>query len=100
MPPFWIDRLPKVMPWSGVSSVSPWMTLTRASGTDNSSAAICVIAVRSPVPRSTLPEKTVTLPLASMATKPSTWSSATVLTRGAAAAAPFVAASPEAGASA
>ena len=56
MPPFWIDRLPNVTPWSGVSSVSPWIMVTRSSGTDSSSAAICVIAVRMPVPSSTLPE--------------------------------------------
>src|SRR5258708_2852777 len=73
-----MERLPKVTPWSGVSAVSPWTTFTRASGTDNSSAAIWVSAVRTPVPRSTLPEKTVTLPAPSMARNPSTWSSATV----------------------
>jgi len=56
IPPTWIDRLAKVMPWSGVSKVSPWITVTRASGTESSSAAICVNAVRTPVPRSTLPE--------------------------------------------
>jgi len=56
MPPFWIERLPNVMPWSGVSSVSPWITSTRAIGTESSSAAICASAVRKPVPRSTLPE--------------------------------------------
>ena len=72
MPPAWIDRLPQVIPWSGVSSVSPSITRTRSIGTDNSSAAICASAVRTPVPRSTLPEYTVTKPLASMARKPST----------------------------
>src|SRR5437764_8155421 len=55
------------------------MTVTRSSGTDNSSAAICAIAVWIPVPRSTLPEKTVTLPFESIARNPSTWSPATVL---------------------
>jgi len=47
-------------------------------GTPSSSAAICVSAVSVPVPRSTLPEYTVTTPLLSMATKPSTRSEATV----------------------
>src|ERR1700686_3242318 len=55
------------------------MTVTLASGTDNSAAAICAISVRTPVPRSTLPEKTEMLPRASTERKPSTWSSATVL---------------------
>jgi hypothetical protein len=48
------------------------MIVTLVIGTDNSSAAICAIAVWIPVPRSTLPEYTVTWPLASMARKPST----------------------------
>src|SRR5437764_3253765 len=64
------------------------MTVTRSSGTDNSSAAICAMAVWMPVPRSTFPENTVTLPLESIARKPSTWSAATVLSGIAGAAAP------------
>ena len=30
MPPIWIDRLPQVVPWSGVSAVSPWMSVDHA----------------------------------------------------------------------
>ncbi len=56
MPPICTDRLPKVGPWSGVSRVSPCTTSTLDIGTESSSAAICAIAVRTPVPRSTLPE--------------------------------------------
>ena len=30
MPPIWMERLPQVVPWSGVSAVSPWMSLIMA----------------------------------------------------------------------
>jgi len=34
-PPFWIERLPYVGPWSGVSAVSPSMMLTEGNGTSS-----------------------------------------------------------------
>jgi hypothetical protein len=46
--------------WSGVVAVSPITISTRSKGTSSSSAAICASAVRVPVPRSTLPQYTVT----------------------------------------
>ena len=51
----------------GVNAVSPSTRAMRASGTPSSSATICRIAARAPVPRSTLPAKTVTLPLGEIA---------------------------------
>ncbi len=50
-------------------------------GTSSSSATIWRIAARPPVPRSTLPVKTVTVLSAWIARKASTWSGATVLPR-------------------
>ena len=47
----WFD-----LPGSGVSAVSPCTIVTLVRGTSSSSAAIWVSAVRTPVPRSTLPE--------------------------------------------
>src|SRR5580765_1871046 len=65
-------RLAQVLPWSGVSKVSPCTNSMRFIGTSSSSATIWRRAVVMPVPRSTLPEKTVTLPVLSMARKEST----------------------------
>ena len=46
MPPSWIVRLPQVVPWSGVSKVSPWINSMRSIGTSSSSATIWRSAVR------------------------------------------------------
>jgi hypothetical protein len=56
MPPSWMVRLPQVVPWSGVVSVSPVIRSTLDNGTSSSSATIWRSAVVIPVPRSTLPE--------------------------------------------
>ena len=53
----------------------------RSMATSSSSATICRIAARPPVPRSTFPVKTVTVLSAWIARKASTWSGATVLPR-------------------
>src|SRR5579885_305249 len=73
--------LPAVGPWSGVSAVSPSMSAMRSTGMSSSSATICRMAMRNPVPRSTLPLYTVTLPSGCTARKPSTWPASTVLPR-------------------
>ena len=74
--------LPPVPPWSGQTAVSPSISsVIRSMGTSSSSATICRIAARPPVPRSTLPVKTVTVLSACIARKASTWSGATVLPR-------------------
>ncbi len=46
----------QVLPWSGVSKVSPCTNSMRFNGTSSSSATIWRRAVVMPVPRSTLPE--------------------------------------------
>ena len=56
MPPAWMVRLPQVVPWSGVSAVSPSTTVTRVERHVELVGDICASAVRTPVPRSTLPE--------------------------------------------
>src|SRR6516162_9217274 len=48
VPPYSIDWLPEVWPWSGVCAVSPEIILTRASGRSSSSAAICASVVEIP----------------------------------------------------
>src|SRR5262249_53780939 len=53
----------------------------RSTATSSSSATICRIAARPPVPRSTFPVNTVTVLSAWIARKGSTWSGATVLPR-------------------
>ena len=52
-------RLAAVSHWSGVVAVSPITISMRSNATSSSSAAICISAVRAPVPRSTLPTKIV-----------------------------------------
>ncbi len=76
-PAIWMERLPHVGPWSGVSAVSPSTIFTRSRRTSNSSATICGSAARMPVPMSTLPVYMVTVPSRAMARKVSTWSPAT-----------------------
>src|SRR5215472_14127960 len=63
-PECWMDRLPEVTPSSGLLPVLTGATVTRASATSSSSAAIWASAVHTPWPYSTLPEYTVTLPSA------------------------------------
>src|SRR6266566_6954717 len=53
---------PEVRPWFGVSAVSPSIYLIFSIPMPSSSAAIWGIAMRSPWPRSTLPQYTVTVP--------------------------------------
>jgi hypothetical protein len=57
-----MDWLPEVVPWSGVRQVSPWTRSILLRATSSSSAAICIWAVLSAVPSSTLPTKIVTRP--------------------------------------
>src|SRR6266852_4729558 len=76
-PATWMERLPQVGPWSGVSAVSPSISLIFSTRTSSSSATICGSAIRMPVPRSTLPVYIVTVPFLWTARKLSTWSSAT-----------------------
>ena len=47
------DALAIVAPWLGDTPVMPISMCMRDGDTDNSSATICVSAVRSPVPKST-----------------------------------------------
>src|SRR5829696_1142824 len=63
---------PEVRPWSGVSAVSPSTNLILSTPMPSSSAAICGIAMRSPWPRSTLPQNKVTVPSPFTARKAST----------------------------
>src|SRR5262245_22472588 len=56
------DWLPAVNPWSTHCHVSPSTTVTDGSATSSSSATSCVVVVMTPVPSSTFPVKTVTLP--------------------------------------
>ncbi len=67
-PAAWRVLLPAVRPWSTVFAVSPICMCTRANGTSSSSAAICASAVSMPVPRSTLPVETITVPSSRTAT--------------------------------
>jgi hypothetical protein len=55
------------MPWSTAVVVSPVIILICLNCTSSSSATIWPSAVSTPVPRSTLLEKTVTMPLRPMA---------------------------------
>ena len=71
-PPCVSPELPPVLPWSGVSSVSPSTRSTFSIGSPSSSAAIWRTAMRRPVPRSTLPVKIVAEPSGWMARKVST----------------------------
>ena len=63
---------PAVRPWSGVSAVSPSTYLILSTPMPSSSAAICGMAMRRPWPRSTLPQKSVTVPSPLTARKAST----------------------------
>ena len=63
-----MDRLPAVMPSSGLRSVAAEVIRTRPTSTSSSSAAICASAVRTPWPSSTLPDRTSTVPSARSAT--------------------------------
>ncbi len=67
-----IDWLPDVVPWSGVNHVSDSSRSMLLSGTSSSSAAICICAVRRPVPSSTLPTCTRTRPSCPTTTHEST----------------------------
>src|SRR6516225_152966 len=62
---------PDVRPWSGVSAVSPSTYLIMSTSMPSSSPAIWRIAMRSPWPRSTLPQNKVTVPSPSTAKKES-----------------------------
>ena len=62
-----VDWLPDVVPWSGVTAVSHWITRMRSMRTESSSATSCVWAVRIPWPSSHLPVYAVTVPSAAMA---------------------------------
>src|SRR6516165_7171909 len=53
---------PDVRPWSGVSAVSPSTYLILSTPMPSSSPAIWRMAMRSPWPRSTLPQYSVTVP--------------------------------------
>jgi hypothetical protein len=55
-----------------VRAVSPWTTVTAASGTSSSSATICAKAVLMPWPSSTFPLNSVTLPAPSILSQEST----------------------------
>ena len=58
-PPRVMPVLPPVPPWSGHTAVSPSISsVIRSMVTSSSSATICRIAARPPVPRSTLPVNT------------------------------------------
>src|ERR1044071_3214860 len=57
-----VDWLPDVVPWSGATDVSHWISLTRASGTHSSSATSCVCTVNMPCPKSHFPVYAVTVP--------------------------------------
>ena len=59
-PPWKIVRFAAVSHWSGVVAVSPITISMRSKATSSSSAASWASAVRLPVPRSTLPQYTVT----------------------------------------
>src|ERR1700676_1402492 len=72
MPPRWMPVEPEVRPWSGVSAVSPSIYLIFSMPMPSSSAAIWGIAMRSPWPRSTLPQYKVTVPSPFTARKAST----------------------------
>src|SRR5208282_610617 len=72
MPPRWMPFEPEVRPWSGVSAVSPSIYLILSTPMPSSSAAIWRMAMRSPWPRSTLPQNTVTVPSPFTARKAST----------------------------
>ena len=61
------------MPWSGVNQVSDSSRSMFSSATSSSSAAICICAVRSPVPSSTLPVWIRTRPSAPTTTHESIW---------------------------
>src|SRR4029079_1681741 len=63
---------PDVRPWSGVSAVSPSINVILSTSMPSSSAAICGMAIRSPCPRSTLPQNSVTVPSPLTASKAST----------------------------
>ena len=75
------EALAIVAPWLGDTSVKPINTCTRDGDIDNSSATICVSAVRKPVPKSTWPCKAVTLPSSHNAMKHSKPSSAWLNTK-------------------
>src|SRR5260370_14986997 len=75
-PATWMERLPHVGPWSGVSAVSPSISFTVPSATSSSSATICGSATRMPVPRSTLPVYMVTEPSWCTARELARWSRA------------------------
>ena len=61
--------LPAVVPWSTVWPVMPWTILVAEMATSSSSATICRVAVRVPVPSSTLPVDTVTTPFLPIASQ-------------------------------
>src|SRR4029078_381623 len=71
-PPCWMPFEPDVRPWLGVSAVSPSINVILATSMPSSSAAICGMEIRSPCPRSTLPQNSVTVPSPLTARKAST----------------------------
>ena len=65
--------LPAVVPWSTVSPVIPCTILVFEKATSSSSATICRVAVSVPVPSSTLPVETVTMPFLPIASQEPIW---------------------------
>jgi len=79
-PPFWIERLPYVGPWSGVSAVSPSMMLTEGNGTSSVFGDDLTQRGSYACSKVNLTGFHVTTPRGSMARKASTSVGATVFT--------------------